>query len=71
MMITLSRVGTNEDGDLCTTHRTVEVTRDKMERFTRVGISIEALIAVTRFPFRFWHVVAKRRIILMEAFEYD
>ena len=28
MMVTLSRLGENEDGDLCTTWRGVKVTRD-------------------------------------------
>lgn len=42
MMITLSRLGEDEDGSLCTTHRRVKVTRDEMERLSRVDMSIEA-----------------------------
>jgi hypothetical protein len=41
MMITLSRVGEDEDGGLCTTCRLVKVTRDEMERFEDMGLQVE------------------------------
>jgi hypothetical protein len=43
MMITLSRVGEDEDGDVCTTFRLVKVTRDEMERFEDMGLQVELL----------------------------
>lgn len=43
MMITLSRVGEDEDGDVCTTCRLVKVTRDEMERFGDTGLHVELL----------------------------
>jgi hypothetical protein len=43
MMITLSRVGEDEDGGLCTTCRLVKVTRDEMERFEDMELQVELL----------------------------
>ncbi|MCW3053279.1 MAG: hypothetical protein JWN14_2449, partial [Chthonomonadales bacterium] len=43
MMITLSRLGENEDGDLCTTHRLVKVTRDELQQFVWMEVAVELL----------------------------
>jgi hypothetical protein len=41
MMITLSRLGEDEDHELCTTCRTVKVTRDEMERFVWMELAVD------------------------------
>jgi hypothetical protein len=43
MMVTLSRLGEDEDGGLCTTCRLVKVTRDEMERFEDMRLQVELL----------------------------
>ncbi len=45
MMVTLSRVGEDEDGSLCTTCRLVKVTRDEMERVEDMGLRVALLDA--------------------------
>jgi hypothetical protein len=44
MMITLSRLGEDEDGGLCTTCRTVKVTPDEMEQFVWMDLTVELLV---------------------------
>jgi hypothetical protein len=43
MMIRLSRMGEDEDGNLCTTHRLVRVTRDEMEQFVWMKLAVELM----------------------------
>lgn len=43
MMVTLSRLGEDEDGGLCTTCRLVKVTRNEMERFPEMKLQVELL----------------------------
>ena len=47
MMVTLARLGENEDVDLCTTHRLVKVTRDEMEQLEWMELAVDLLGAET------------------------